>query len=341
MGSILAKKATEIEDLVPSTVKSSDTEIKLPKLCVDQNRLDNPGTYQELHKKCKDIMPVCFDGIRILFNNNITQHFQTAHLLNISSGQLPSLGGTDVAGYKFSTCYVGSHLPFKDVIPPTEMYPVLYGDIDMSGNMNANIIHHPYSWLRYRYVCQFNQAQKMASGQLTSDIIGKYFTASLTVLNLNAKMQPEIIVGQYLYSLARNVAVGFEVCYNNSIPKMKMFANQTLLSAAFRIQQGTMQWTGALGTSGLQLCVHQQASENLQIAAETNINFVNKEAMAQLGYQVELSKQSIFRGMLDSNGNVSAVLEKRLQPMPITFSLSANLNYCKQNVRLGFGVIIK
>lgn len=44
--------------------------------------------------------------------------------------------------------------------------------------------------------------------------------------------------------------------------------------------------------------------------------------------------------MVDSNWNVGGVLEKKLGPLPFTFSLSGMLNHSKQNFRLGCGFII-
>lgn len=346
MGSVLAKKTIpNIDESIPYQIEPSAAEIKLNNMEQEQPIIIcNPGTFQELHKKCKDVMPTCFDGVRILFNNNINQHFQTAHLININPYQphrIQGAGKFEQAGYKFSTSYVGSNNPttFK---PVTEMFPVLYGDIDTTGNMNANIIHHPYAWLRVRYAGQFSKSTQSTNGQLTSDFIGKCFTASFTVLNLNAEKEPEILVGQYLHSITQNVALGIELCYNNTVPKVVLCGNRTMLSAGIKVQQGTMLWTGAVGPNGLQLCAHKQASETLQFGIDMNVNFLTRDAFAQLGYQIELPKQiGVFRGSIDTNANISAVLEKRLLPMPLTFTLSALLNHSKQSVRLGCGVIIK
>lgn len=47
-----------------------------------------------------------------------------------------------------------------------------------------------------------------------------------------------------------------------------------------------------------------------------------------------------FAGSLDSNWTVSAVLEKKLNPMPFTLALGAMLNHKKNDFRLGLGFII-
>ena len=48
----------------------------------------------------------------------------------------------------------------------------------------------------------------------------------------------------------------------------------------------------------------------------------------------------VFRGMFDSNYNVGSVLEKKLQPLPFTFMLSAFLAHGKPTYRFGFGLMV-
>jgi mitochondrial import receptor subunit TOM40 len=36
----------------------------------------NPGTYEEIHRKCRDIFPICFEGAKAMAMKPITSHFQ-------------------------------------------------------------------------------------------------------------------------------------------------------------------------------------------------------------------------------------------------------------------------
>lgn len=47
-----------------------------------------------------------------------------------------------------------------------------------------------------------------------------------------------------------------------------------------------------------------------------------------------------FLGHVDSNWNVGAVLEKKLNPLPFTLALSGLINHSKNQFRLGVGIII-
>ena len=100
-------------------------------------------------------------------------------------------------------------------------------------------------------------------------------------------------------------------------------------------------WSGTLGLAGLHLCYYRKASEQLQLGVEVETNFRVQEAVATVGYQIDLPKADlIFRGMVDTNWNVAAVMEKKLQPLPFTFALSGILNHTKNQFKLGVGMII-
>ena len=47
---------------------------------------------------------------------------------------------------RFGATYVGA----SKIISMQEAYPILFGDIDMSGNLQAHILHAPTDNLRYR-----------------------------------------------------------------------------------------------------------------------------------------------------------------------------------------------
>lgn len=44
--------------------------------------------------------------------------------------------------------------------------------------------------------------------------------------------------------------------------------------------------------------------------------------------------------MIDTNGLVTGVIEKRLLPLPFTFILSSSLNHAKAAYRFGIGLLI-
>lgn len=65
----------------------------------------------------------------------------------------------------------------------------------------------------------------------------------------------------------------------------------------FRYATENVQVSGTLGISGVHLCYYQRASKQLQIGVELEANHRMQEAVASIGYQVDLPKSEIvFKG---------------------------------------------
>lgn len=148
---------------------------------------ENPGTIEDLHKKCKDVMPTNFEGAKLMIQKGLSSHFQVSHTINLSS--------TTPSGYKFGATYVGTKQ-----LSPTEAFPVVLGDIDPSGNMNANIIHQFTPNIRCKFGSQI-QDNKISAAQLTTDYKGSDFTASLTLANTDLINESGVAVAHYLQSV--------------------------------------------------------------------------------------------------------------------------------------------
>ncbi|KAH8396228.1 hypothetical protein KR222_005667 [Zaprionus bogoriensis] len=287
--------------------------------------LENPGTVEELHKKCKDVQAITFEGAKIMLNKGLSNHFQVSHTINMST--------TVPSGYRFGATYVGTRQ-----YSPTEAFPVLLGDIDPSGNLNANVIHQFSSRLRCKFASQIQESKVMAT-QLSTDYRGNDFTASITLGNPSIFTNSGVVVGQYLQSVTQRMALGAEVAYQYgpNVPGRQI----AIVSALGRYSYGDSIWSGTLGPSGLHLCYYQKASEQLQIGVEVETSLRMQESVATIAYQIDLPKADlVFRGAIDSNWHISGVLEKRLQPLPFTFALSGRMNHEKNNFKLGCGLMI-
>lgn len=112
--------------------------------------LRNPGTIEEMNNQCKSVFPTNFEGCRMIFNKGISSHFQISHTMNMSN--------LTPAGYRFGVTYVGTKM-----VGPGEAYPILLGDIDPSGNLNANIIHQITPRLKGKMVTQVRMTERRPS----------------------------------------------------------------------------------------------------------------------------------------------------------------------------------
>lgn len=287
--------------------------------------LENPGSMEELHKKCKDVMPANFEGAKLMINKGLSNHFQVSHTINLNS--------SNTSGYRFGATYVGTKQ-----MSPSEAFPVILGDIDPAGNLNANVIHQLTPNVRCKFASQI-QNQKVTAAQLTTDYKGQDFTASLTVGNPNIINNSGVMVAHYLQAVTNNLALGGELAYQYGpqVPGGQI----AIMSAAARYATEVGTWSGTIGLAGLHLCYYQKASDQLSLGVEVETNLRMQEATATMGYQIDLPKSElVFRGMVDTNWTVAAVLEKKLQPLPFTFALSGILNHTKNQFRLGCGLII-
>lgn len=291
----------------------------------DDTKDINPGTMEDLHKKCKDIFPVNFDGAKLMVNKGLSNHFQISHTLNMSS--------VTPSGYRFGATYVGTRQ-----FSPSEAFPVLLGDVDPSGNLNANIVHQFNRAIRCKFAAQI-QSSKFLAAQLTTDYRGKDYTASFTVGNPDIINESGVFVAHYLQTVAPRLALGAEIAYQYGaqVPGGEI----AVVSLAGRCTGNNFVASGTLGGSGVHACYYHRASEQLQLGVEVETNFRMQENVASLGYQIDLPKANlVFRGMVDSNWTVGAVLEKKLQPLPFTFILSGLINHTKNQSRFGVGLII-
>lgn len=287
--------------------------------------LENPGKMDDLHKKCKDIFPVNFEGAKIAVQKGLSNHFQITHSLNMSS-LTPS-------GYRFGATYVGTQQ-----YGTGEAFPVLVGDIDPSGNLNANIYHKFTHQVTACLQAQL-QNQKLAALQCGMDYKGKNFTSTIAICNPDLLSGTGVIVAHYLQSVSKNIDLGAEVAYQRT-PQLPG-SQYAVTSLAARYNGSDFTVSGTCGFAGFHLCYYQKASSQLQLGVELETNFRVQEAVASIGYQIDLPKADlIFKGMVDSNWNVGATLEKKLLPMPFSLSISGMLNHQKNQFRLGLGFII-
>ena len=74
---------------------------------------NNPGTIEELHKKCQSVFPMFFEGAKVLVNKGLNSHFQVSHTL--------TLGKQENSGYRFGATYVGTKM-----LSPSEVKMILF-----------------------------------------------------------------------------------------------------------------------------------------------------------------------------------------------------------------------
>lgn len=287
----------------------------------------NPGTVEDLHNRCKEVFPMAFEGCKLLVQKGLSNNFQVSHSLTMSN-MMPS-------GYRFGATYVGS----SKQISVQEAYPILIGDMDPSGNLQANIIHAPTDNLRTKMMVAI-QDKKWQSFQMTADYKGKDYTASLTTGNPDLFSGTGMGIAHYLQSVTPKLSLGAELAYQAS-PQIPG-GHIGVLSGLARYSGEDFSLSGTISNAGsLHACYYQKCSSDLSVGTELETNLRMGQSVATVGYKVDLPRAGfVFKGAVNSDWEVKAVLEKKLLPIPFTLALCGMINHPKGSFQMGAGLIV-
>ncbi|KAJ3608880.1 hypothetical protein NHX12_023409 [Muraenolepis orangiensis] len=297
-----------------SPVLPSDQEAKRP--------LPNPGAFEECHRRCKEVFPVQMEGVRLMVNKGLSNHFQVNHTLMLST--------LDDSSYRFGVTYVGSQQT-----GPAESFPVVVGDMDNSGSLNAQIIHQVAGQIRSKLAFQ-TQQQKFVNWQGDVEYRGENFTAAVTLGNPDVLVGSGIVVSHYLQSITPSLALGGELVLHR-----RPGEEGTVMSLAGRYTGNNYIATLTLGAAGAHASYYHKANDQLQVGVEFEASTRMQETSLSFGYQLDVPKANLlFKGSVDSNWVVGATLEKKLLPLPLSLALCSFLNHRKEKFQCGFSVII-
>jgi len=79
-----------------------------------------------------ELFPMTFEGIRLVINKGLSNHFFVSHSLLIGAT-------SQTSNYKFGSTFVGTNQ-----IGPGDFSPLLIGDIDPRGNISTNVNVQPW-----------------------------------------------------------------------------------------------------------------------------------------------------------------------------------------------------
>ncbi|KAK5605713.1 Mitochondrial import receptor subunit TOM40 [Crenichthys baileyi] len=287
-----------------------------------EDPLPNPGTFDECHRKCKEVFPMQMEGVRLVVNKGLSNHFQVNHSLLLSN--------TGDSSYRFGATFVGSNQT-----GPAEFFPVMVGDLDNSGSLNAQIIHQISSRIRSKVAFQ-TQQQKFVNWQGDAEFRGDDFTATVTFGNPDVLIGSGIIITHYLQSITPALALGGELVYHR-----RPGEEGSVMSLVGRYTGSNFISTLTLGSARAHASYYHKANDQLQVGVELEASLQTQDTSVSFGYQLDVPKANLqFKGSIDSNWIVGATLEKKLLPLPLSLVLCAFLNHQKNKFQCGFGITI-
>ncbi|XP_043249331.1 mitochondrial import receptor subunit TOM40 homolog 1-like [Colletes gigas] len=286
----------------------------------------NPGSFEDLHIKVKDLYPQNFEGARLTINKILSQHFNVTHSIILSS--------VTPSGYKFGAKYVGTKM-----VGLKEKYPLAVGEISPNGNLTASLVNTVGCRFRYKLSAQFDK-QKCEASSFSAEYRANDFTVAMTVANPQILKKQGTVVIHFLQSITSRIALGAEIACLRGWKILGI--QQTIMCMAFRYSTGPTTFSGTVGEAGLHLCYHRRASSQLELGVELDTNLRTHHSIATIVYQVNVPYADlVFRGIFNSETTVGGVFEKRLYPIPeSSLLISGLLNHKKQQFRVGVGLNI-
>ena len=201
------------------------------------------------------------------------------------------------------------------------------------------------------------QENKWKTVQLTTDYKGDNYTASLTLGNPDPLSGTGMGIAHYLQNVTKNLALGTELAYQAAPQIPGMFSagleiiwfyylisggHIGVLSVLGRYTGSDFTFSSSVSNSGaLHACYYQKCSQDLSVGAELDTNIRMGESKATVGYKVDIPRAGLlFKGAVNSDWEVTAVVEKKLLPIPFTLALCGIINHPKNSFMMGGGLIV-
>ncbi|XP_078391966.1 mitochondrial import receptor subunit TOM40B, partial [Cetorhinus maximus] len=242
----------------------------------ERRQLHNPGSFERLHRRCKDVFPQQIEGVKLVINKKLSHHFQAAHTIHMSSTS---------PHYHFNATYSGTQQATS-----AENFPLLVGEMDSSGSLNAQCILLLAERIRAKAAFQ-TQQEKFLTWQFDSEYRGDSFTATFTLGNPDIINESVIVVGHFLQSITRNLVLGGEMVYHRR-------PNEEGAILTLAGMYTTPQWISTLniGRGGAHASYYHRANDQVQVGVELEASTQTRETTFSFGYQLDLAEANmVFR----------------------------------------------
>ncbi|RKP34826.1 eukaryotic porin/Tom40 [Dimargaris cristalligena] len=283
--------------------------------------LPQPGTTENLNKELKNtfLTNYFFDGARADLTKVLSPNFQVTHTISLATAGAPS-------SYNFAAVYAGPEF-------------LIHGTVDNDGILQSRIQYNWTSKLATKAQMLITQVPGQNMLQAEVDYQGADYTLNGKAVNPSPAEGTGIYVGSYLQSLGKNLAVGFESVVDQ--PPMGEPRSKTSLLARYTQKDSisTLQWQGS---DAVQATYFQKINDKVELGAELQVSTESADrrgAIFSVGAKYDF-RQATFRGMVDSMGKVSAVLEEKMAP-GFSFLMTAEVDHMKGQNKVGLGLMLE
>ncbi|MEE6491598.1 hypothetical protein FKM82_016281 [Ascaphus truei] len=214
-------------------------------------------------------------------------------------------------------------------------FPMLTGDLDNAGSLNAQILYLLAERIRTKAVFQ-TQLSKFLTWQFDGEYRGDDCTWTLTLGNPDMVNESVILVTHFLQSITPRLVLGGELVYHRRTGE-----EGAIVTLAGKYTAQNWMATLNVGYGGAHASYYHKANEQIQVGVEFEANTRLQDTSFAFGYHLNLPKANmVFKGSVDSNWCVGGVLEKKLPPLPVTLALGAFMNHWKNKFHCGFSIMV-
>ena len=278
-------------------------------------------TVESLHQEFKSYSPNYFEGAKLTLNSPLSQFFQAVHTLQVSPRSNT---------YSYGISYVG-----QKKYGEMEYYPMLYGEMDNAANLKSIIVHRPYKKLKLRTDIQTQKAE-FSVVQLMSEYMGSDFSLCSTLVNPSFHPLSGVLAVQYLQRVTDRISLGIDFTYQKDV-QMQGAGVSGFLGFKFPGWQAFAK----LGIGTWSIGYIRKVSDTINLYSEFERNPMDESSVASFGYSWSIPKTEFkISSSVNSLWTISTVVEKRLQPLPVTLALAACLNQKSNQLKLGVGITI-
>eukprot|EP00158_Paraphelidium_tribonemae_P001661 Partr_v1_DN24664_c0_g2_i1_m59785 putative Translocase of outer mitochondrial membrane 40 homolog len=279
--------------------------------------LPYPGPFEQLHKEVRGIFTTnfLFDGMKFDMSKGFSPNFNVTHSFHLGSQSLPS-------SYSFGS-FFGGHRGF------------ITGSVDHEGSLQARGSYPVSRDLVTKFQSQIGNAPGQAMLQLEADYSGTDYSLNCKSINASPTDLTGIFVGQYLQSVHPRLALGLEVAHQHPAPEI----SETNMSVVGKLTGADWALTSNLTQVGaFQTTYYHRVSDQVDLGAELQVAAAGnrREAVCTIGGKWEF-RQASFRGQVDTNGRVSAVLEEKMAPGFSVFFVG-DIDHLKGDSKFGMGL---
>eukprot|EP00698_Gefionella_okellyi_P003880 TRINITY_DN13597_c0_g1_i1.p1 TRINITY_DN13597_c0_g1~~TRINITY_DN13597_c0_g1_i1.p1 ORF type:complete len:313 (-),score=50.89 TRINITY_DN13597_c0_g1_i1:98-991(-) len=288
-----------------------------------ETELRNPGRMDQYCHEARVILsPDFWEGVRFDYNKPITPNFSIGHGFAIGDPRSQPM-------YHFNATYASALSRWS-------------GRIDTTGLLIARVDYQFSRKLRAHVQAQMMGPQMQ--GVAEADYSGSDWTASASASNFGN------YAVKYLQAVTPRLAVGLSFSADSSAApslaavlrhatKDSIFTAQFMCLLVSPMSPFASSFPRNFGPlQDIQLQYVHKVGERVSVATELRYDVSRLRSFATVGYRYDL-RMGMFTGHIASNGTIGAVLEHHLQP-GLSFLLSGNIDYVRQEYGFGFGMNI-